>query len=43
MNDYQAVILAVAHDEFEVLDLSINPKCVIYDVKGVLRESDGAL
>lgn len=37
-NDYDAIILAVAHDEFKCLDLV--PLCkdikVIYDVKGVL-------
>ena len=43
MNEYQAVILAVAHNEFEALDLSLSSNRVIYDVKGVLRKSDGAL
>jgi UDP-N-acetyl-D-galactosamine dehydrogenase len=43
MNDYQAVILAVAHNEFESFDFSLSPNRVIYDVKGVLKKSDGSL
>lgn len=45
--DYDAVILAVAHRQFETLDLSLfsRERCVIYDVKSVLpREKvDGRL
>ncbi len=35
---FDAVILAVAHDEFKTLDLSsiTNGKKVVYDVKGIL-------
>ena len=40
---YQAVILAVAHDQFLDLDIKLNKNCVIYDVKGVLTEADGSL
>ena len=45
---YEAVILAVAHDEFKSLDINTLgscTKCVVYDVKGVLKkdEVDGRL
>ena len=42
-----AVILAVAHDEFKVLDLAAckQRNCVLYDVKGILDQglTDGRL
>lgn len=45
--DYQAVIMAVSHDEFKQLDLKAicHSNCVIYDVKSVLDKSiiDGRL
>lgn len=45
--DYQAVIMAVSHDEFKQLDLKAicHNNCVIYDVKSVLDKSiiDGRL
>jgi UDP-N-acetyl-D-galactosamine dehydrogenase len=35
-DDYQAIVLAVAHDEFKALDLSkIKPASVIYDIKAI--------
>lgn len=44
---FDAIILAVAHDEFKKLDVSTitNGNCVIYDVKGMLNEEviDGKL
>jgi len=42
---YDAIVLAVAHNEFKTLDLTLlkNGKTVIYDVKGILKESDGRL
>ncbi len=47
LNDFDAVILAVAHNEFKELDLNALCKTnkVIYDVKGVLSKSmvDGRL
>ena len=43
IDDYQAVILAVAHDEFMSLELPLSSKRVIYDIKGALSESDGRL
>ncbi|MGY6560039.1 MAG: nucleotide sugar dehydrogenase [Nitritalea sp.] len=36
LSAYAAIILAVAHKEFEQLDLSTSPERVIYDVKAVL-------
>ena len=37
---FDTIILAVAHDEFKNLDISkiSNGTCVVYDVKGMLRE-----
>ena len=43
IKNYNAVILAVAHDQFKVLDLEINEKQVIYDIKAILDKSDGRL
>lgn len=44
-NKFDAVILTVAHKEFENLDLSkyLKEESVIYDVKGVLKECDKRL
>ena len=36
LEDYQAVILAVAHDKFKTLDFSNRGKVVVYDLKGIL-------
>ena len=48
INSYEAVILAVAHDQFQSLNLrtlSFCSKAVVYDVKGILKqdEVDGRL
>ncbi|MCR8685006.1 nucleotide sugar dehydrogenase [Campylobacter ureolyticus] len=42
LNNYDAVVLAVAHDEFKNLDFS-NLDAVIFDIKGVLENADGRL
>ena len=45
-SQYNAIVLAVAHDEFENLDIQAlkNGKdTVIYDIKSKLKESDGKL
>lgn len=47
-NRYEAVILAVAHDQFQSLHLRTLGSCssaVVYDVKGILKldEVDGRL
>lgn len=36
MSDYQAVVLAVAHHQFQSLPIGSSASCVVYDVKGVL-------
>ena len=40
--DYKCIVLAVAHDEFKKLELS-NDDAVIYDIKGVLPSTIGAV
>lgn len=43
---YQALVLAVAHDEFKTVDLSVKPeKLIIYDIKALLPRNsvDGRL
>lgn len=42
LNNYDAVVLAVAHDEFKNLDFS-NLNAVTFDIKGILQNSDGRL
>ena len=41
--DYDAVVLAVAHREFEGMPLCPTSTQVVYDIKSVLPESDGSL
>lgn len=41
--DYQAVVLAVAHEDFNDLTLCPSRTQVVYDIKSVLPESDGSL
>lgn len=38
---FDAVVLAVAHEEFETLDMkaTCNGSCVVYDVKGILKDN----
>ncbi len=46
MNDYSAIVLAVAHNQFKTLDFSTrSPKTVLYDIKSILPLSivDGRL
>jgi len=40
---YDAVVLAVAHDEFKSLDLSNENNRVIYDIKSIIDNVDGRL
>ncbi|MDO5664501.1 MAG: nucleotide sugar dehydrogenase [Bacteroidia bacterium] len=42
---FDAVVLAVAHNEFKTLDISsaVNGKSVVYDVKGILEKVDAKL
>ena len=39
--EYDAIVLAVAHDEFKQLDIKAlgNDRAVIYDIKGLLDKS----
>jgi UDP-N-acetyl-D-galactosamine dehydrogenase len=41
-DEYEAVVLAVAHDEYKNMKLD-NAKQIIYDIKSILDESDGRL
>lgn len=41
-NEYNAIILAVAHDEFRFINIE-NDSQVIFDIKGILEKSDGKL
>jgi len=41
-NDYSAIILAVAHDEYKGMPLN-NKEQVVFDIKSVLNNSDGCL
>lgn len=43
VNKYDAIILAVAHEEFNTLKIEKNSNQVIYDVKGILSEYDERL
>jgi UDP-N-acetyl-D-galactosamine dehydrogenase len=43
IQEYDSIILAVAHDEFKDLDIQTNDNQVVYDIKGILKESDGRL
>lgn len=40
---YEAVVLAVSHGEFKALDLADAKDTIIYDIKSILKESDGRL
>ncbi len=42
IKEYEAVILAVAHDEFRDMKFG-GGKQVVYDIKGILEQSDGRL
>ena len=39
---YEAIVLAVAHNEFKDLKLKTNDN-VVYDIKSILNETDGRL
>lgn len=41
-DDYQAVVLAVAHDEYKKLELDDRSQ-VVFDLKSILKNSDGRL
>ena len=41
-NDYEAIILAVAHDEFKQFNLKTKSN-VVFDIKSILDDTDGQL
>ena len=41
--DYEAIVSAVAHSDFESLDLKKNEKTVVFDIKNTLKVADGRL
>ncbi len=43
VEEYDAVVLAVAHDKFKELDLKTTDNQVVYDIKSMLDKSDGRL
>lgn len=42
LQNYDAVVLAVAHDEFRTLNIQ-NTNQVVYDIKGIVENADGRL
>lgn len=40
---YEAIVLAVAHDEFKSLDLSNRGSAVLFDIKSITSNTDGRL
>jgi UDP-N-acetyl-D-galactosamine dehydrogenase len=36
LNDYEVILLAVAHDDFKDLQIKTAPNKVVYDLKGIL-------
>jgi UDP-N-acetyl-D-galactosamine dehydrogenase len=42
-DEYNAIVLAVAHEEYKKLDLIPSDKQVIFDIKSVIKNSDGRL
>lgn len=40
---YEAVVLAVAHNEFKKLDIKPTKKTIVYDIKSILIDTDGRL
>ncbi|MBD3792657.1 MAG: nucleotide sugar dehydrogenase [Campylobacterales bacterium] len=42
IQNYNAVVLAVAHDEYKQLELH-NDKQVVFDIKSILKQADGRL
>ena len=42
-DEYNAIVLAVAHEEYKKLDLIPSDKQVIFDIKSVIKNSDGGL
>ena len=43
IQNYDSIVLAVAHDEFKELNLEANENQVVFDIKSILEKSDGRL
>ena len=43
ITNYDAVILAVSHNEFKTLNIKPTKDTVVYDIKGMLKDIDGRL
>ncbi len=43
LNQYDGIVLAVAHNEFKEINLNSHDNCVIYDIKSVFDDVDGRL
>ncbi len=41
-DDYEAIVMAVSHDKYKTLTFN-NKNQIIYDIKGILKDSDGRL
>jgi UDP-N-acetyl-D-galactosamine dehydrogenase len=41
-DDYEAIVLAVSHDKYKTLTFE-NKKQIVYDIKSILKDSDGRL
>ena len=40
LNNYEVILLAVAHDDFKDLEIKTAPNKVVYDLKGILPRAD---
>jgi UDP-N-acetyl-D-galactosamine dehydrogenase len=43
IENYNAVVLAVAHDEFKNIEIALNKQQLVYDIKSVLTNADATL
>jgi UDP-N-acetyl-D-glucosamine/UDP-N-acetyl-D-galactosamine dehydrogenase len=41
-DDYEAIVMAVSHDKYKTLTFN-NKDQIVYDIKGILKDSDGRL
>lgn len=41
-DDYEAIVLAVSHDKYKTLEFT-NKNQIVYDIKSILKDSDGKL
>ena len=43
VDNYDAIVLEVAHNEFKDLDITPKDNQVVYDIKSILKNADGRL